>query len=133
MILAIIVTTITYLMLYGVISFICSSFCLPEHYSWVPFAGTCMVFLIGLIMAIRDRLPDLTRIKWDSGTTQDCPSDVNCYGKGSHLWNMNPLRPQSVASIGLIGGAFLCAGPSLTISAFVTAIKELKKGRQQSN
>lgn len=132
MLLAVITTAVTYAMVFGVIWFIGSSFGLLERYSWAPLAGTCLVFIMGIITAIRNRIPDITRLKWDSGTTQDCPSPVHFRGKGGRLWNMNPLGSQSVSSIGAIGGAMLCAGPSLAISAFVSAIEELRKGSQQN-
>lgn len=132
MITAVITTAVTYAMVYGLIWFIGSSFGLPDRYSWVPMVGTGAVFVIGLLTAIRNRIPDITRLDWDSGTTQDCPSAIRWYRKGGRLWNMNPLGPLSVASIGAIGGAVLCAGPSLAVSAFISAIEELKKGSQRS-
>ena len=131
MTLAVITTAVTYAIVYSVIWFIGFSFGLPERYSWVPAVGTGVVFLIGLSTAIRNRIPDITQLKWDSGAAQDCPSPIHWYGEGCRLWNMNPLGPQSVTSIGAIGGAFLCAGPSLAISAFVSAIEEIKKDSQQ--
>ncbi len=127
MVLAVMTTAITYAIVFGVIWWIGSALELPEHYHWVPSAGTGVVFLIALLAAIRNRIPDIARLKWDSGTTQDCPSPIHWYGRGGRLWNMNPLGPQSVASMGAIGGAVLCAGPSLAVSAFVSAIEELKK------
>lgn len=132
MTLAVVTTAIGYAMVYGTIWFIGSSFGLPDRYSWVPTAGTCFVYLTSLVTAIRNRIPDITRLKWDSGTAQECPSQVYWPRRGGRLWNMNPLGPQSVASIGAIGGAILCAGPSLTITAFVTAAEELRKDSQQA-
>jgi hypothetical protein len=126
-------TAITYAMVYGVIWYLGFSFGLPARYAWAPLVGTCVVFLIGLATALRNQIPDITRLKWDSGTTDDCPSRVSIPGEGGRLWNMNPLGPQSVASVGAIGGAILCAGPSLAISAFIVARGELKKDSQQAS
>jgi hypothetical protein len=126
MFLAAVTTVTTYAMVYGVIWYIGSSFEIPDRYSWVPLAGTCIVFLMGLVTTIRNRMPDITSLKWDSGTTDDCPSKVYIPRKGGRLWNMNPLGPQSVLSIGAIGGAILCAGPSFAITAFSTAIAHLR-------
>jgi len=129
--LAAVTTAVTYAMVFGVIWFIGFSFRLPNRYSWVPLVGTCAVFVIGLVTAIRNRIPDIAGLKWDSGTPEGCPSKVDVWGGGGRMWNVNPLGAQSVSSIAAIGGAILCAGPSLAISAFVTAIEELRKDRQQ--
>jgi hypothetical protein len=125
-VLALVTTAVTYAMVYGVIWFISSLYGLPDRCSWVPSAGTGIVFLIGLATALRNQIPDITRIKWDSGTTENCPSTVSMHRKGGRLWNMNPLGPQSITSIASIGGAILCYGPSLAIVGILTIIEELR-------
>ena len=132
MTLSVVTSFMTYFVVFGVIFFVAFTFHLSDNYSWLPLTGTCLVFVIGLVTAIRNRIPDITRLKWDSGTIQDCPSPVYIPRGGGRLWNMNPLGPQSVASIAAIGGAILCAGPSLAISAFISALEELRKDSQPS-
>lgn len=127
MVLAIISTAFVYFLLYGLIVWICSSFGLPSGYSWLPLAITIFVFIIGVTTAIRRRLPDLAQLSWDSGTQQESPSRVYIPGEGGRLWNVNPLGPQSIGSIASIGAGFLCLGPSLAITAIVTAMEEMKK------
>ena len=125
---AVITTAITYAILYGAICFIGDLFGIPARYPWAPFAATCTVYLISLATVIRKRVPDITQLKWDSGSTEDCPSSVNINGSFGRLWNMNPLGPRSIGSMGAICTAFVCIGPFLAVSAFQSAIQELKHG-----
>jgi len=127
MALAILCTAVVYLMLYGVVAWISWSFDLPARDSWVPLVVTGVVFLVALVTAIRNRLPDITHLSWDSGASEESPSRVFVPGEGGYLWNVNPLGPQSIGSIASIGAALFCAGPSLAITAVVTAVDEWKK------
>jgi len=127
MALAIFCTAVVYLIFYGVVVWISSSFDLPARYSWVPLVVTSGVFLIAVVTTIRNRIPDLTRLSWDSGSSEESPSRISVRGKGGYLWNVNPLGPQSIGSIASIGAAFFCAGPSLAITAVVTVVDKWKK------
>jgi len=122
MLMSIVCTVVVYFMVFVVISRLASTCGLADGYSWLPLAGTILVFLVAVVTVIRNRAPEITRLKWDSGTSEDGPSQVSLHGWGGRFWNVNPLGPQSISSIGAIGGAILCAGPSLAVSAFVAAV-----------
>lgn len=126
MLLSAFVTAVVYTIVYVVIFSIVLLLDPSNRYSWIPLVGTILVFLIGLITAIRNRTPDITSLEWDSGTIEDAPSRHYLPGKGGRLWNMNPCGPRSIGSIGAIGGAFLCYGQSLAVTAFVSAAEELR-------
>jgi hypothetical protein len=131
MALALAVIALTYGIACAVLWLLGHSFGLPERYWWAPLAGTGLLLLIAVVTVVRKRIPDITRLKWDSGTIQDSPSRVGLIGFGGRLWNVNPVGPRSVASAGKIGGAFLCAGPSLAITALLMAADSLKRNVPQ--
>lgn len=132
MLLSAFVTAVVYAIVYVVIYLIASLLGPLDRYLWIPPVGTILVFLIGLITAIRNRTPDITSLEWDSGTIEDSPSRHYLPGKGGRLWNVNPCGPRSIGSIGAIGGAFLSYGQSLAVTAFVAAAEEWRKNSQQS-
>jgi hypothetical protein len=117
-------TVVAYAAVLLVLWFILSQFGVSDLYWWTPLAGTGLVFFVALLTALRDRLPDITQLTWDSGTTEDAPSQFDYPGPLGRFWNVNPLGTQSVASIGAVGAVLLGMGPSLFITAFVCAIEE---------
>lgn len=115
-----------YLMFWGVIWWICDSFEVPDRFHWIPLAATALVFVSAVIASVRNQLPDLTELKWDSATTEDSPSRFSIQGKGGHLWNMNPLGPQSSSSMVAILALILGFGPSFLVNAVIFAVEEIR-------
>ncbi len=130
MFMAVIHTALVYSVVYGVAVLISYAFDLLSGHPWIPLATSVLVFLAGLVTAIRKRIPDLSHLSWDSGTAQECPSRVSLQGAGGYLWNMNPLGPRSAASIVAVCGALLCAGPALVVSAFAEVIDAIRESRR---
>jgi hypothetical protein len=133
MLLSIFATGLVYIGVFGLMLQLAMYLNLPHSLSWSPLAGTFLVFLIGVVTAIQKRIPEITNLKWDSGTTQDCPSKVYVPDGGGYLWNMNPLGPNSARSIVTLGGAILCFGPALAVAAFTNAVETLKDSANKTH
>jgi hypothetical protein len=125
---AVVATGIVYLIVFLTMTWIFSSFAVFRPYPWAPWAGTAFLFVVALVTTIRRRIPDLSGLLWDSGTHGDAPSEFSVHGRGGHLWNVNPLGPQSVGSIAAIGAAILCLGPALAVNAIVAVLEEWREG-----
>ena len=125
-------TAASYFILYGIMVWILSSFDVLERAPSAPLVVTILVFLVAVITTIRRRIPDLTRLSWDSGTREDAPSGVYIPGKGGRLWNMNPLGSQSISSLAAIGSGFFCLGPSIAMTALISTVEELRTNSQQT-
>jgi hypothetical protein len=117
----------TYGILFTVVNLTAHALGLPATWSWIPIGFTALVFLVAVVTAIRHRLPEISRLSWDSGTVEDSPSRSRISGAGGQYWNVNPLGPQSLGSIASLGAMFLCLGPSLAITAVISAAEEWKR------
>ena len=122
--LAVVCSALTYAILYAVAGLVVHAFGLSATWSWIPIAFTAFVFVVGVVAAVRRRLPEISRLRWDSGTVEDSPSRTRISGAGGQFWNVNPLGPQSLGSVASLGAIFLCLGPSLAITAVVSAAEE---------
>ena len=99
-----------------------------EKYIWIAYVVSVAFFVIGCLLVYRNRSPRFSDISWDSGTSQDCPSDISIPGKGGSLWNVNPFGPQSANAIATLTLGVLCAGPAFFYAGFrAVAGKEKEK------
>lgn len=124
--LALVITAVVYVVLFGIFHWLADEFSLPDRFSWIPLAVTALFFLVAVITAVRDRLPDLQGLVWDSATSEDAPSRIQIEGYGGRFWNVNPLGHQTLKSTASVAAIILGFGPSLMISAIVAAIAELR-------
>jgi hypothetical protein len=118
-----ILTSMTYFCVFGLSTFVCHSAGILQRFPHAPLLITGFFFAASVFAAIRRQLPNITTLKWDSGTTQPSPSRVSLPGAGGRLWNVNPLGPNSIASIHSVLVACLVIGPCFMVIAFTTFIE----------